>query len=89
MPFYNKFTEKDLSLTDWLAVERTVLANERNLLSYIRTLLSFSISGAGIIKFFPSMIVLGSILIGIGFSIFVFGFRHYVRTREKLSSFKV
>jgi putative membrane protein len=89
MTFYQKFYEKDLNLTDWLAVERNLLANERNLLAYIRTFLSFSISGVGIIKIFPQYATIGYFLILTGALLFTSGFSHYKKTKEKLSGFKV
>lgn len=89
MSFYKKFSDKDLNITDWLAVERTVLANERNLLAYIRTLLSFSVAGVGVIKIFPDFLFLGYLLIIAGVFLFLFGYKHYKSTKEKLSSFKV
>ncbi|HEX9972048.1 MAG TPA: DUF202 domain-containing protein, partial [bacterium] len=34
--FYQEFSESDLILRDRLALDRTVLANERTLLAYVR-----------------------------------------------------
>ncbi len=41
----NKSVNKDLILREKLALERTVMANDRTLLSFIRTGLYFSIAG--------------------------------------------
>lgn len=43
--------ENKLILRDTLALERTKMANQRTLLSYIRTGIYFSITGMGILKF--------------------------------------
>lgn len=89
MSFYHKFSENDLSLTDWLAVERTVLANERNILAYLRTFLSCAISGAALIKFFPNMFLISYFLFVLGVLIFIFGIKNYINAKNKLNIFKV
>lgn len=49
---YKKFISKKISLTDQLAVSRSLLANERTFLSYQRSALNFAIAGLTLIKFF-------------------------------------
>ena len=44
----NKGINKDLILREKLAIERTVMANDRTLLSFVRTALYFSIAGISI-----------------------------------------
>lgn len=44
-----------MSLRDNLSVDRTIFANERTFLVYIRTLLSFLASGATVINFFENI----------------------------------
>ena len=44
----NKSINKDLILREKLAIERTVMANDRTLLSFVRTALYFSIAGISI-----------------------------------------
>lgn len=65
----------DLILRDWLAIERTKLANERTFLSYFRTALFILVSGVTILKIeelhplLPMgyiLVVLSPILLGIG-----------------------
>lgn len=44
---------EDTGLRDRLAVERTVLANERTMLSWVRTGLGLGFAGATFLKLFP------------------------------------
>jgi len=44
----NKGLNKDLILREKLAIERTVMANDRTFLSFVRTALYFSIAGISI-----------------------------------------
>jgi len=48
---YTRFRNQDLSLNDYLAIDRTVLANERTLLSFGRTALTLVVLGGTLIKF--------------------------------------
>lgn len=43
----------ELPLTDRLALNRTVLANERTLLAYVRTAMMLAVSGFTLIQVFP------------------------------------
>ena len=52
---YLRFRGKDLTLNDYLAIDRTVLANERSLLAYGRTSLAMLAIGGSCLKFFDSM----------------------------------
>jgi putative membrane protein len=51
---YTKFSGRDLTLNDHLAIDRTILSNERTLLAYGRTALALVIVGGSCIKFFDS-----------------------------------
>ena len=79
-----------LSTTDILAVGRNKLANERTLLAYTRTFLSFIVAGVALIQFFDkeSFIVLGYVLIPAGFFILLIGFYRYLEVRKKLNRYK-
>ena len=46
----NKFKDEDLILRDYLAIERTRLANVRTLFAYIRTSLYLLTAGIGILQ---------------------------------------
>lgn len=43
-------TKPKLSLSDWLAIERTRLANERTFLAYLRTALALLAGGVTIVR---------------------------------------
>ena len=43
--------EADLTLRDYLALDRTKLANERTYLGYMRTFISLLVAGVGFIRF--------------------------------------
>lgn len=75
-----------LSTTDILAIGRNKLANERTLLAYIRTFLSFVIAGVSLIQFFdvPSFIILGYCFIPAGFIILVIGIIRYRKMQKRL-----
>lgn len=48
---YSKYCGEDLILRDELAIDRTVLANERTLLSYLRAAVALFIAGITIVNF--------------------------------------
>ena len=73
---YADYQPDKLILRDWLAADRTVLANERTFLAYARTSLGSLITGISLIKLFEgvmaaqisgwAMIVLAGIIVIIG-----------------------
>ena len=48
---YSHYGSQALSLTDHLAIDRTILANERTLLAYLRTALGLVVIGATFLHF--------------------------------------
>lgn len=48
---YSKYCGENLILRDELAIDRTVLANERTLLSYLRSAVALLIAGITIVNF--------------------------------------
>lgn len=85
----NKHPEKNkrtLFLRDHLAAYRTILANERTFLAYIRTALTLFVAGVSFIKFFDSPVieVLGWTLIPVGVFVFVRGVVSYRRMNRKI-----
>ena len=76
--------QNDLHPANQLATARTVLANERTLLSYFRTSLACLIGGAGLIKFFdhPLYAVGGSVLMIFSAWCLVAGIRRFWTTRK-------
>ena len=71
---------KEDSILNRLARNRTILANERTFLAYIRTSIMFAISWVTLIKFFASefsIVVLGYILLPIAIINFFVGLIRY------------
>ena len=58
-------SKKELILRDWLAIDRTKLANERTFLAYFRTSIVFLASGQSILKleFFAEVRELGYLML--------------------------
>ena len=76
---YERFRGQKLTLNDYLAIDRTELANERTLLAYGRTTIALLITGGSAIKFFESQWVA---LAGTGFilaaaAVLIIGWRRY------------
>ena len=87
---YTKFQERELILREHLALDRTILANERTFLGYIRTSLTLFVVGVTFIKFFNILFlaIMGWIFILVGILIFIFGLIKYVRTKNQINSVK-
>lgn len=83
-----KASEK-LSKSDWLAIERTRLANERTFLAYFRTSLVFLGSGLSVltIDFFVQIKYLGVILTALSPAILFVGIARLIQTRRKIQQF--
>lgn len=77
---------KDLVLREYLAIERTKLANETTLLAYIRTGLYFLVAGStlGHIISTPFWTIFGTPLIVIGFLIMALGVIRYLRLKKAI-----
>jgi putative membrane protein len=80
---YEKIDSSRMILRDFLAVDRTILANQNTFLAYIRTALTLFVAGLTFIKFFDMFIitVIGWIFMPIGIVTFVVGFVRYNRMR--------
>lgn len=70
---------------DELGRIRTHLANERTLLAYVRTALAFAAAGAGMIHFFPSLVlhVAGWFLVAAAGVIFVVGVVRFLTVKRR------
>ena len=78
-----------LILRDKLAIDRTRLANERTLLSWLRTALMLLVSGATLLKLFNGVLamqIVGAVLIPIGFVTGTFGVLRYRKTCARISA---
>jgi putative membrane protein len=87
---YEKFTEEELILRDHLALDRTVLANERTFLSYIRTTLALVVVGATLIHLTRDRLYdsLGVLCIMSGMGILIVGIKRTLKMSERISSRK-
>jgi putative membrane protein len=83
---YDQFLTTHLILRDQLAIDRTVLANERTFMSYCRTSLALIFSGAGSIRFFDMFYadVAGWFLIALGLIVAVIGSLRFIVMNKKI-----
>lgn len=74
-------------LRDFLAMERTTLANERTLFAYVRSALYLSLGGIAILQLqgFESIKWLAFVLFGISFVMLLFGLVRYQILQKKLN----
>lgn len=83
---YARFAEDDLTLRDLLAVDRTVVANERTLLGFIRTALALALTGASLVKFSDSssLHIAGWVVGASALPLLIIGLWHFGRRRAGL-----
>ena len=89
--FYAKFKKEDLILRDFLAADRTVLANERTFMAYIRTALALAAGGGTLIHFFetPLIRIGGILLIVLAAGILVWGIRRFLYYKRNLEALQM
>ena len=77
-------SDKKLIIRDWLAIERTKLANERTFLSYFRT--AFVLFGTGLsilkIDYFSEVRYVGVVLLIVSLMVLLFGILRLVQVRK-------
>jgi len=78
--------DNEMIVRDYLAVQRTSLANDRTLLSYIRTSLYFLVSGTALIKVedLANVKEFGYLSFAISLALVVLGFYNFFKIRRKL-----
>lgn len=83
-------TEETLIVRDFLARQRTKLANDRTLLAYIRTSLYFVVSGTALIKVndLENVKELGYFSFLISVVLLIVGFFNFFKLKRKLSKGK-
>ncbi len=89
--FFDEFENKEkLILRDHLALERTKLANERTLFSYLRTGLYLLTAGIGIfeIKSISHLEVLGWIAVFTGAILLVTGLLRFLKMNHHLNRYR-
>ncbi|WP_298353327.1 DUF202 domain-containing protein [Rhodoblastus sp.] len=76
---YDNFNAHEFILRDWLALDRTVLANERTFLAYGRTSLGLFLAGVTLIKVFKSDFAIGTgwVFVVTAVGVFIYGFRRF------------
>lgn len=85
---YSRFRGQNLTLNDYLAIDRTVMANERTLLAYGRSALALVVVGGTCIKFFaaPWIQVVGGVLMAAGALLAGWGWHRYSRAKQLLAA---
>lgn len=83
----SKYENKnEIILRDFLALERTTLANERTLFAYLRAGIYMVIAGFAFLELqdFIDLVWLSYILFGISIFLFAFGFTRFFILKNKL-----
>ena len=88
---YAQFADSDLILRDYLAADRTVLANERTFLAYLRTALGMFVAGVSFIQFFSTIAIhlLGWVFCVVGIALVSFGAARYQKVKGSLQHLTV
>jgi putative membrane protein len=83
---YSKYCGDDLILRDELAIDRTLLANERTLLSYLRSAVALFIAGVTIMHFSNEawFSVLGFVCIPSGIITSIIGVARYRKMNQSI-----
>ena len=86
--FHNNYHKGKLNLRNYLAAHRTVLANERTWLGYIRTSLTFFVAGVSFIEFFKiaTLVIIGWVFVPLGMVCLVIGLWKYLKVRNMILS---
>lgn len=81
---YSEFRRDQMILRDWLALDRTVLANKRTFLAYARTAIALLVLGIALVKLVhhQGLEMAGFGLMAFGILTFVVGVREY-RVNQK------
>ena len=83
---YDGFDEEDLILRDYLAADRTGLANERTFLAYVRTALALFAAGVTLVHFFDSvwLEIIGWAFVPCGVATLLIGAIRCKRVRDRI-----
>ena len=90
MSHYKDIDPGKLITRDFLAKDRTELANERTLLSYARTAIMVFATGVTLVKLFKEdafLVLLGHILFPVSLLVFILGVVRFFRVKKDLSVF--
>lgn len=85
--FYMQFKREELILRDYLAADRTVLANERTFMAFIRTAIALAAAGGSLIQFFDSVATTagGVIFLILAVATLGWGLQRYFHYRRHLA----
>jgi len=87
---YERFLRAELILRDELAVDRTLLANERTLMAYLRSALTLFIAGVTFVHFFEygMLFYLGIGFLPLSVSVAAFGMLCYRKMNKAILSIR-
>ena len=87
---YKRFENNQLILRDELAIDRTILANERTMISYLRGAITLVISGITVLHFVQAGILLyvGILIIPMGVLVGIFGTVRYRKMDQRLRAIR-
>ncbi len=87
---YKRFENNQLILRDELAIDRTILANERTMISYLRGAITLVISGITVLHFVQAGILfyVGIMIIPIGIIVGIFGTVRYRKMDQRLRAIR-
>lgn len=82
-------SEEKIILRDYLALQRTTLANERTLFSYVRTSLYLILGGIGLTKveLFENLKWVGTVALVVSGLILIYGISRFFVLKSKLRKF--
>ena len=85
--FYKEFNDK-MIIRDYLALDRTILANRRTLLSYVRTFIGLFGGGIGLVELLDNTVIMiiGYISMGISLPILIIGINEFIKMKKSLES---
>lgn len=85
---YHDFRREDMILRDWLALDRTVLANKRTFLAYARTAIAMAVLGIAFIKLIGHQFfeISGFVLVSLGLFVFFYGLREYATNHRRFKT---
>jgi len=77
---------EEMILRDYLALDRTKLANERTLLSYIRVFISFLLTGVGFMELAntPFLIYFGIVLSAVSPLFLIIGIYRFIKLKKAM-----
>jgi len=82
---YADFQREDMILRDWLALDRTVLANKRTFLAYGRTSIALMALGIAFVKLIQHRFfeIAGFGLMALGIVVFIIGLREFAANTRR------